>query len=79
MTFLWLPRLQEVEFFICAFEKVFPIFHLTSSPIDSNKLQEIHSSEIINYIKLGALGNYLPDTLFFHDTNGSRVREESRH
>ena len=72
MTFLRLPRLQEVESFVGAFEKVFPIFHLTFSPIDSNELQEIHSSEHTSYIKLGALGNYLPDTLFFHDTNGSR-------
>jgi hypothetical protein len=72
MTFLRLPRLQEVESFVGAFEKVFPIFHLTFSPIDSNELQEIHSSEHTSYIKLGALGNYLPDTLFFHDTDASR-------
>jgi hypothetical protein len=38
-------------------------------------LQEINSSETISYVKLGALGNYLPDYLFFHDTNGSRFRE----
>jgi hypothetical protein len=57
MTFLRLPRLQEVESFVGAFEKAFPIFHLTFSPIDTNELQEIYSSEPTSCIKLGALGS----------------------